>query len=156
MTRQDDRAAGNIHATALVVGETGILVTGPSGSGKSRLAMELLQSARVAGRFAALVADDQVFLRAVGGRVLAVAPETISGLIELRGSGILRVPVLQRAVMHLAIAVSPQDHAPRLPPADDRYEPGGGLSIPMVHAVAGQLRNPLELVDAFTDGRMLG
>jgi len=58
--------------------------------------------------------------------------------------------------MHLAIAVSPQDDAPRLPSADDRYEPGGGLSIPMLHAVAGQLRNPLELVDAFTDGRMLG
>ena len=156
MTRQDDRAAGNVHATALVVGETGILITGPSGSGKSRLAMELLQSARVAGRFAALVADDQVLLRAVGGRVLAVTPKTISGLIELRGIGILRVPGLQRAVMHLAIAVTPQDDATRLPPADDRYEPGAGLSLPMVHAVAGHLRNPLELVEALTEGKMLG
>ena len=155
MTRNYHQTAGNVHATALVVGETGVLVNGPSGSGKSRLAMDLLQAARAAGRFAVLVADDQVLLHSFGDRVIASAPQSISGLIELRGTGIFRVPALDRAVMHLAIAAEAENKAQRLPAAGARYEPYPGLVLPMIQAVPGRLRNPLEVIDAFAEDRIL-
>ena len=74
------------HGTAILVGDTGLLFVGPAGSGKSSLALQTLFSARLAGHFAALVSDDQVFLEAVNGEVRASTPATISGMIELRGS----------------------------------------------------------------------
>lgn len=146
---------GTIHATALVVGETGLLVTGPSGSGKSRMALELIQTAAAGGRFAALVSDDRVGLQVVGKRVLAIAPPQIAGMIELRGSGILKMAYLPRAVMHVAIAVNrPGDH-PRLPPAGARLTPQPGVDLPLLHMVPGHLQDPMELVEAFRQDRLL-
>lgn len=148
-------APGTIHATALVVGETGLLVTGPSGSGKSRMALELIQTASVRGRFAALVSDDRVGLRVAGRRVLAIAPPQIAGMIELRGSGILKMDHLPRAVMHVAIAVGrPQDH-PRIPPAGARFTPEPGVDLPLLHMVPGHLQDPMELVEALRQDRLL-
>ena len=155
MTEKPEGDSGNVHATALVVGETGVLITGPSGSGKSRLAMDFLQAAAAAGRFTALVSDDQVMLAVAGGRVIASAPQSTSGLIELRGTGILRVPVLGRAVMQLAVAATPEDKAQRLPAADARFQPRPGIELPLIHAVPGLLRDPLELIGAFAGDRLL-
>ena len=87
--------------------------------------------------------------------MIASAPQSIGGLIELRGTGILRVSVLARAVMHLAVAATPGDTAQRLPDADARYEPRPGMSLPLIHAVPGLLRDPLELIDAFAGDRLL-
>ncbi len=142
----------NIHATALVVGERGVLIAGASGSGKSRLAMDLLQAARSRGRFAALVSDDQVMLRRVDDRVIAVAPHSIRGLIEVRGVGILKRPYLDRAVMHLAVATGAGE---RLPASDETYEPVSGVTLPLLQLVPGRLRDPLEIIEAFAENRLL-
>ena len=153
--KDEDGTIGNVHATALVVGETGVLAVGPSGSGKSRIAMELLQAARDGGVFAALVSDDQVLLKRIGQAVVACAPKSISGMIELRGSGIVEIPNLPRAVMHLAVAAGCAYGAERLPPPDGLYQPSAGVSLPLMHLVPGHLRNPLALIGAFAESRLL-
>ncbi|MCP4319936.1 MAG: hypothetical protein GY789_29140 [Hyphomicrobiales bacterium] len=144
-----------MHATALVVGETGLLITGTSGSGKSRLALQFIQSAAATGRFAALVADDQVFLEMAAGRLVAVAPDATAGLIEIRGSGIVSVPHLSRAVMHIALSPDRDGPANRLPAPDERLEIAKGVSLPRLRLQPGLLNNPLALLDAFAENRLL-
>jgi len=80
-----------VHASAVLVGARAILIRGPSGAGKSRLAWELIEAGRGgAVAFARLVGDDRVHLQAAGGRLLVRPAETLAGLIELRGVGVLR------------------------------------------------------------------
>jgi len=91
----------NIHGTGLVLDGVGMLFRGPSGSGKSLLALEFL---RDAGRYpggAYLVSDDRVELSVRGGELFMHAPATIRGLIELRGYGILERPSLDTAKLQL-------------------------------------------------------
>ena len=62
-------AAPNVHGTAIVIGTTGLLFLGPSGTGKSAVALHCIGQARAQGVFAALVSDDQVLLGDAGGRL---------------------------------------------------------------------------------------
>ena len=62
-------APATIHACALVIGETGVLIRGASGAGKSSLVLALLEAAAAKGLFARLVADDRVALRASETRI---------------------------------------------------------------------------------------
>lgn len=94
---------GTVHATAVVIGETGVLIRGGSGSGKSTLARQLLERAARAGRFARLVGDDRVTLASAHGRVVAHAVPAIAGLLEVRGVGIVTVPFLPSAVIGLVV-----------------------------------------------------
>src|SRR4029077_15340497 len=81
-----------VHASAVLVGPRAVLIRGPSGSGKSRLALELIEMARTGSLpFARLVADDRVHLEAAHGRLLARPAEALAGLIEVRGGGLLRL-----------------------------------------------------------------
>ena len=146
--------ARNIHATALVVGETGILVTGPSASGKSRFARYCLSTARLRGRFAALVSDDRVLISDSYGRLLAETPEAIGGLIEIRGSGIVRVDYLPAAVMHLAVSLASADDAERMPRIR-RFEPLPGLELPLYTIVPDPFADPVDLVDAMRNEKFI-
>jgi HPr kinase/phosphorylase len=96
-----------IHATALVVGEGGILIRGPSGSGKSGLALCLLELARQRRWFAALIGDDRVIVRSQSGRLIARAVKNIEGLIERRGQGIVKVDTTIDVVIHFAVDLAP-------------------------------------------------
>lgn len=80
----------NVHGTAIVLGETGVLLRGPSGAGKSLLARCLLDRWEMRGLPAFLVADDRVEITAADGHLMMTAPKTIAGLIELRGRGIVQ------------------------------------------------------------------
>ena len=80
-----------LHATCVALDGLAVLLQGPSGAGKSDLALRLID------RGAVLVADDQVLVRNEGGRLIASAPATIAGRIEVRGLGILRLPALAGA-----------------------------------------------------------
>jgi len=80
-----------IHANCLVIGDSGILIRGPSGSGKSMLSLRLLDLAKQNGHFARLVGDDRILLRAIGGRLLAEGHPLIAGQIE-SGASELEMP----------------------------------------------------------------
>src|SRR5262245_49803116 len=78
-----------IHASAVLIGARAVLIRGPSGSGKSRLALGLLQAAeRGALRFARLVADDRAHVEAAHGRLLVRPAPALAGMLEVRGVGI--------------------------------------------------------------------
>ncbi len=140
--------AHNIHATAVVLGTRGILFTGPSGSGKSMLAFTCVAAARRQGAFAALVADDQVFISRHGEQLVASRPDAIAGLIELRGSGIARVDSIPAAVLDLAVAVIPQPESERLPPENERFSIAGLGELPLVRIWQGT-PDPLAVLTAF-------
>lgn len=99
-----------IHATGLLVGTRGILIRGPSGSGKSRLALSLLQGAT----FARLVGDDRIRLETAHGRLLMRPARTLEGLIEIRGLGIRSLLFEPVAAVDLAVDLAAGD-AQRLP-----------------------------------------
>lgn len=127
-------AGGTVHATAVVIGETGVLIRGRSGSGKSTLARQLLERAARAGRFARLVGDDRVSLSVAHGRIVARAVPAIAGLLEVRGVGIVVVPFLPAAVIGLVVDsdVTPE----RLPEPCDKVTDILDTRLPRL-AVAG-------------------
>ena len=91
------------HATAVLWGARAVLLRGASGSGKSRLALELLAEARRLGRHGALVGDDRLVLQAMSGRLVARAVPEIDGLVEARGLGIVRLSHEPAAVVGLVV-----------------------------------------------------
>jgi HPr kinase/phosphorylase len=107
--------AGTIHASAVLVGARAVLVRGPAGAGKSRLALELIEAGR-AGRlpFVRLVGDDRVELANAGGRLLVRPAPALAGLIEVRGAGIFRLDHEPCAVVGLVVDLAADD-AERLP-----------------------------------------
>lgn len=98
-----------LHASAVAVGGHGLLIIGPSGSGKSALALRLIALG------AALVADDRTELTRDGGALVARCPAPITGLIEARGIGILRADPVASALITL-VADLGQRETHRLPP----------------------------------------
>lgn len=104
-----------MHATAVVLGDRCVLLAGPSGSGKSVLALALVETFRAAGRFARLVSDDQVFLSVRHGRLLCHAPAAIAGLAEVRGVGPIPVEHEMSAAVDLLVRLVPAREVERLP-----------------------------------------
>jgi serine kinase of HPr protein (carbohydrate metabolism regulator) len=102
------RKSLNIHGTAIVLGGAGLLLRGPSGSGKSLLALALLDRWAARGLDAALVADDRVDLVAGPEGLTMAAPAPIAGLIELRGRGIISRPHRSPVPLHLLIDLVPE------------------------------------------------
>lgn len=97
-----------IHASCVAIDGLALLLRGPSGAGKSDLALRLVDDG------ARLVADDRVDLIADGrGGLLARCPQTISGLMEVRGLGVLPVPFVESAP--LALVVDLGEEVERLP-----------------------------------------
>ncbi len=120
----------NIHATAIVIGKTGLLFTGPSGWGKSMTAFTCMAEARRQGIFSALVADDQVLLSKDGGAVTAACPPSIAGLIELRGTGIVKQAHIAQAAMHFAVLPASATGEDRLPADGETVVLAGGFVLP--------------------------
>lgn len=86
-----------LHATAVAIGGRAVAFTGPSVAGKSDLALRLID------RGAVLVSDDQLLLDRVGDLLLASAPATIAGRMEVRGVGILSLPHADAVPLALVI-----------------------------------------------------
>jgi HPr kinase/phosphorylase len=98
-----------MHASCVAVSGRGLLIIGPSGSGKSALALHLLALG------AELVADDQTELTLQDNSVIARCPPALLGLIEARGVGILTAPALAETPITLVADLS-QPEPDRLPP----------------------------------------
>lgn len=159
--------APSIHASAVLVGATALLIRGPSGSGKSRLVLDILQAANLkaanlqttrssagAGSrvlpFARLVADDRCQLAACHGRLLVRPPPALAGLVEWRGLGLLRMdcePLAQvGAVIDLDATVE------RLPDAVAHEVLIEGVRLPRYAAASGT--EALALVGAIVLGNL--
>ena len=134
-----------VHGTAIVVGETGVLFVGPSGSGKSVTALRCLASARARGLHAALVADDRTILEIAHGRILARCPAPIAGRAEIRGTGLVDVTFRKSALLSLVIAPGELSGAGRLPPSGEVAEIGGVL-LPVTRFFNDLQLDPLEIL----------
>lgn len=86
-----------LHATAVALGDRGLLILGRSGAGKSALALALMSLG------AALVADDRTILSRRGDALIATCPPAIRGLIEARGIGLLRATPQDEAILVAAV-----------------------------------------------------
>ncbi len=122
-------ASPTVHADAVLLGETGVLIRGPSGSGKSALVLALLQADPAAH---SLVADDRVVLTPAHGRLLATVPASIAGLIEFRGLGILRFPFVSPVVLRLVVDLMPAEECPRLPAPEEERVVIEGVALPLL------------------------
>jgi HPr kinase/phosphorylase len=134
-----------VHASAVLVGPRAVLIRGPSGSGKSELALELIESARTGALlFARLVADDRVHLEAAHGRLLARPAEALAGLIEVRGVGVMRLAYEASAVVGLVIDLAATD-AQRLPDAASHRTGIQGIELPRLAVASGMAAFPAVL-----------
>jgi HPr kinase/phosphorylase len=130
------------HASAILLGECGVLVRGPSGSGKSSLAYTLLAEDRTGAR---LVADDRVILIAANGRLLADVPTALAGMIELRGIGILGWPHLAPVLVRLVVDLEPPESCPRLPEEDESRTTVNGIALPRLCLPVGGNDGPARI-----------
>jgi HPr kinase/phosphorylase len=115
-----------VHATAIAIGKTGVLLLGPSGSGKSDLALRLIDDG------ARLVSDDQVILSRNGERLIANPPPALAGRIEVRGVGIVALDggrVWRKMPVLLAVELVPEDKIERLPEPASREFLGVALKL---------------------------
>jgi HPr kinase/phosphorylase len=125
-----------VHACAVLVGARALLIRGPAGSGKSLLTFRLIAAAQSGLLpFARLVGDDRIRLEPCHGRLLACAPDTLAGLIEVRGIGIRQLPHEPVAVVGGVIDLAAPD-AERLPnQAEIEVE---GVKLPQLKIAEGR------------------
>lgn len=113
-----------LHATAIAIDGRALLLRGASGSGKSDLALRLIDAG------ARLVADDQCELYRRGEEVIVRAPAMIAGLLEVRGIGLVRFDALAEATVALVIDLVAPEIVERLPAR--QTEAILGLALPRI------------------------
>ncbi|WP_448208366.1 HPr kinase/phosphorylase [Azospirillum sp. sgz302134] len=134
-----------IHGTCVLLSGIGVLLRGPSGSGKSDLALRLIDGG------AKLIADDRVELRMDQGRLMATAPAALAGLLEARGVGILPVPTAAEAEVGLLVDLVPRDRVERLP--DPEATPLLDKAVPRLALCPFDASTPAKLRLAATAAR---
>jgi HPr kinase/phosphorylase len=125
-----------VHATAIAINDHGVLLVGPSGSGKSDLALRLID------RGAVLISDDIVFIEQSAGKPLLHVAPNIEGRIEIRGVGIVDASHTKSAVMRMVVEMAPPTE--RLPP-ENLSTDIAGHSVPMVKIAALEASAPLKV-----------
>ena len=124
-----------IHACCVAIGGRGVLIAGPSGRGKSDLALRLLD------RGAVLVSDDYTLVEAQDGRLLASPPPNIAGKIEIRGVGIVERPFGGNIPVALLIDVASLPE--RMPEVGNRLI--DGVAVPRVALAALEASAPIKV-----------
>jgi serine kinase of HPr protein (carbohydrate metabolism regulator) len=126
-----------VHASTVATGGRAVLLSGPSGSGKSDLALRLID------RGFTLVSDDQTIVRREGDRLIASAPPTIAGKLEVRGLGIVEMATVTD--VPIALFVELTSKIERLPD-NNRQHPILGLPLPLISIDAKTASAPSKVV----------
>jgi serine kinase of HPr protein (carbohydrate metabolism regulator) len=138
-----------IHASAVLLGTHALLIRGPAGSGKSRLAFTLIaQSPSARLPLVRLVGDDRVHLHRENDRLVVSAAEPLAGLIEVRGLGIRRLPYEPEAVVGCVIDLAAAD-AERLPEGTETEVLG--VRVPRIGVPPGFDPVPLVLAHVISE-----
>ncbi|MEC7676002.1 MAG: HPr kinase/phosphatase C-terminal domain-containing protein [Pseudomonadota bacterium] len=136
-----------VHGTCVAIDGAGVLLRGPSGGGKSDLALRLIDGG------ATLVCDDQLELSRVQDRVVARAPGPLQGQLEIRGIGIVAVEAVAQAPLALVVDLIPADQVIRFPdPAVCHYL---GLAIPLLALAAFEASTPAKIIFALRNPEAL-
>jgi serine kinase of HPr protein (carbohydrate metabolism regulator) len=146
----------SVHASAVMVGTRAILIRGASGTGKSRLAFDLILAGRC-GQIApaVLVGDDRVYLEARRGQLIVSAAGELAGKIEIRGLGIRSCEHAEEAVVGLIVDLSALD-AGRLPEPASLMAEVCGVAVPRLPVGAGYAALPLVLAALTTQSSPSG
>jgi HPr kinase/phosphorylase len=139
-----------IHASAVLVGSDAVLIRGPSGSGKSRLAFDLILAGR-AGVIAPtqLIGDDRIRLSAADGALIVRPAENLAGLLEVRGLGIRRLPFASQGSVALVVDLD-ADQVARLPETSSLETVLNGVKLPRIPVGKGFAALPLVIAALIT------
>jgi serine kinase of HPr protein (carbohydrate metabolism regulator) len=124
-----------LHASTVAIDGQAVLITGVSGSGKSDLALRLID------RGAKLVSDDYTLLTRVGAILMASSPATIKGKLEVRGIGILDCDSHDSAPAALIVRL---DEPPVRMPEDD-IQNIIGVAVPVIALAAFEASTPIKV-----------
>ena len=127
-----------VHASAVCLDGQGVLLLGESGSGKSTVALNLIEKYG-----AELIGDDRIALFAEGAVLLARPHENLHGLIELRGLGLLRLPYCAKADIGLAVELGAASQVPRLAPS--AYFTHDGVAVTLLRLHGHDPHTPLKI-----------
>ena len=113
-----------IHSTSVVIDDNGVLILGDSGSGKSDLALRLIDNG------ATLISDDISICRKNSNNIYLYCPPEIKGLLEVREIGIITVPFVERIKLRLVVNLKSNNNE-RFP--KDSYFRILGIKIPIIN-----------------------
>jgi HPr kinase/phosphorylase len=145
-----------VHGTCVTFSRTAVLIRGPSGSGKSDLALRFLFLSRrgpAAVEAPLLVSDDQVMLERIDGKVIARAPETIRGKLEVRGVGIVEVKYAPDAEVFALVDLVAPGEVERMP--EPARETLLGVPLPVFKLAPFEASAPIKLAAIITMARKM-
>lgn len=127
----------NLHASCVAIGGKGVLLLGKSGSGKSDLALRLIDGG------AKLVADDRVEIKAQGKKLMASAPIKLKDKLEMHGVGIVKISAKDKIELALAVSLVGRDAVERMP--ETTFFDCEGQQLPLLFLHAFDASTPVKI-----------
>jgi len=143
----------NYHCSIVEIGNIGILIEGESGAGKTSLAMGLIETFNSLGVQSILVSDDQALLNVIEGTLIAKAPTSIAGKIEIRGFGIASVPYSDSAKISLLVKLIEDIKIERMPKVETKTLLG--VSLPVLNLPIRHEAQAIRIVKAWFEQNKL-
>lgn len=141
----------NHHCSVVIIGNNCILIEGASGSGKTCLAMGLIETFNKLDIESTLVSDDQAILNVDEGSIIAIVPNSIAGKVEIRGFGIVSMAHIGRAKITLVVSLEEDEGIERMPEAETKTLLG--IKIPYLKLPIRHEAQAIRIVKAWLDNK---